>query len=74
MIQHSLSSGSFSIYTNPDVVPVELDGAVKNVVAIAGRRCARIGLPHKRDGGYNKSGSRNDCTGTRLAAAGGAGE
>jgi glycerol-3-phosphate dehydrogenase (NAD(P)+) len=35
MIQHSSSSGSFSIYTNPDVVRVELGGAVKLVVAIA---------------------------------------
>jgi len=35
MIQHSLSSGSFRVYTNTDVVGVELGGAVKNVVAIA---------------------------------------
>jgi len=35
MIQHSLSSSSFRIYTNTDVVGVELGGAVKNVVAIA---------------------------------------
>jgi glycerol-3-phosphate dehydrogenase (NAD(P)+) len=35
MIQRSLSSGSFRIYTNTDVVGVELGGAVKNVVAIA---------------------------------------
>ena len=35
MIQRSLSSSSFRIYTNTDVVGVELGGAVKNVVAIA---------------------------------------
>jgi glycerol-3-phosphate dehydrogenase (NAD(P)+) len=35
MIQRSLSSVSFRIYTNTDVVGVELGGAVKNVVAIA---------------------------------------
>lgn len=35
MIQRSLSSASFRIYTNTDVVGVELGGAVKNVVAIA---------------------------------------
>jgi glycerol-3-phosphate dehydrogenase (NAD(P)+) len=35
MIQRSLSSGSFRIYTNTDVIGVELGGAVKNVVAIA---------------------------------------
>ncbi|MGH7865323.1 MAG: NAD(P)H-dependent glycerol-3-phosphate dehydrogenase, partial [Candidatus Binataceae bacterium] len=35
MIQSSLSSGSFRIYTNTDVMGVELGGSVKNVVAIA---------------------------------------
>jgi glycerol-3-phosphate dehydrogenase (NAD(P)+) len=35
MIQHALSSGSFRIYTNTDVLGVELGGAIKNVVAIA---------------------------------------
>jgi glycerol-3-phosphate dehydrogenase (NAD(P)+) len=35
MIQRSLSSASFRIYTNTDVAGVELGGAVKNVVAIA---------------------------------------
>lgn len=35
MIQHSLSSSSFRVYSNTDVVGVELGGAVKNVVAIA---------------------------------------
>ncbi|HKA18716.1 MAG TPA: NAD(P)H-dependent glycerol-3-phosphate dehydrogenase [Blastocatellia bacterium] len=35
VIQHALSSGSFRIYTNTDVVGVELGGAIKNVVAIA---------------------------------------
>src|SRR5262249_13681621 len=34
-IQGSLSSGSFRVYTNTDVIGVELGGAVKNVVAIA---------------------------------------
>jgi glycerol-3-phosphate dehydrogenase (NAD(P)+) len=35
LIQQSLSSSLFRIYTNTDVVGVELGGAVKNVVAIA---------------------------------------
>jgi len=35
MIQRSLSSNFFRIYTNTDVIGVELGGAVKNVVAIA---------------------------------------
>jgi len=35
LIQRSLSAGVFRVYTNTDVVGVELGGAVKNVVAIA---------------------------------------
>jgi len=35
LIQRSLSAGVFRVYTNADVVGVELGGAVKNVVAIA---------------------------------------
>ena len=35
LIQHSMSSSLFRIYTNTDVVGVEFGGAVKNVVAIA---------------------------------------
>ncbi|PYP88045.1 MAG: glycerol-3-phosphate dehydrogenase [Blastocatellia bacterium AA13] len=35
VVQHSLSSSSFRIYTNDDVIGVELCGAVKNVVAIS---------------------------------------
>jgi glycerol-3-phosphate dehydrogenase (NAD(P)+) len=34
-VQRELSSASFRIYTNEDVIGVELGGAVKNVVAIA---------------------------------------
>jgi len=35
LVQRSLSSSVFRVYTNNDVVGVELGGAVKNVVAIA---------------------------------------
>ena len=35
LIQRSLSAGVFRVYTNADVIGVELGGAVKNVVAIA---------------------------------------
>ena len=34
-LQRLFSSGSFRVYTNPDVVGCELGGALKNVVAIA---------------------------------------
>ena len=35
LIQRSMSAGVFRVYTNTDVVGVEIGGAVKNVVAIA---------------------------------------
>jgi glycerol-3-phosphate dehydrogenase (NAD(P)+) len=35
LVQRSLSSSVFRVYTNTDVIGVELGGAVKNVVAIA---------------------------------------
>jgi len=44
MIQRTLSSGSFRIYTNTDVAGVELGGAVKNVVAIAAGVVRGLGL------------------------------
>jgi glycerol-3-phosphate dehydrogenase (NAD(P)+) len=45
-IQRRLSSGSFRVYTNTDVVGVELGGAVKNVVAIASGVVRGLGLGH----------------------------
>ncbi len=43
-IQRELSSSVFRIYTNDDVVGVELGGAVKNVVAIASGVVRGLGL------------------------------
>lgn len=34
-VQAAMTTGTFRVYTNPDVVGVELAGAVKNVVALA---------------------------------------
>jgi len=45
-VQHALSSLTFRIYVNDDVVGVELGGAVKNVIAIAAGVCAGLGLGH----------------------------
>jgi glycerol-3-phosphate dehydrogenase (NAD(P)+) len=45
-VQEELSSLSFRIYTNDDVVGVELGGAVKNVIAIAAGVSAGLGLGH----------------------------
>src|SRR5262245_18584590 len=44
IIQQSLSSNMFRIYTNTEVVGVELGGAVKNVVAIAAGVVRGLGL------------------------------
>jgi glycerol-3-phosphate dehydrogenase (NAD(P)+) len=44
MIQRELSSNVFRVYTNTDVIGVELGGAVKNVVAIAAGVVRGLGL------------------------------
>ena len=48
-VQDALSSGRFRVYTNSDVVGVEVAGAVKNVMAIATGAVAGLGL------GYNSA-------------------
>jgi glycerol-3-phosphate dehydrogenase (NAD(P)+) len=43
-LQEELSSPTFRLYTNEDVLGVELAGAMKNVVAIAAGACQGLGL------------------------------
>jgi len=45
-IQREFSDPRFRVYTNDDVVGVELGGALKNVVAIAAGVCYGLGLEH----------------------------
>jgi glycerol-3-phosphate dehydrogenase (NAD(P)+) len=45
-IQQAFNDSSFRIYTNDDVIGVELGGAVKNVIAIAAGVCDGLGLGH----------------------------
>jgi glycerol-3-phosphate dehydrogenase (NAD(P)+) len=44
MVQRNLSSNVFRVYTNSDVVGVEMGGAVKNVVAIAAGVVRGLGM------------------------------
>ncbi len=45
-VQREFSDPFFRVYTNDDVVGVELGGALKNVVAIAAGVCDGLGLGH----------------------------
>ena len=45
-VQQEFSDASFRVYTNSDVVGVELGGALKNVVAIAAGICDGLGFGH----------------------------
>lgn len=65
-IQREFSSGSLRLYTNDDVVGVELGGSLKNVIAIAAGIVAGLGL------GYNSNAAlvtRGIAEITRLAVA-----
>ncbi len=46
MVQREFSDPAFRVYTNDDVVGVELGGALKNIVAIAAGVCHGLGLGH----------------------------
>jgi glycerol-3-phosphate dehydrogenase (NAD(P)+) len=45
-VQREFSDPSFRVYTNDDVVGVELGGSLKNVIAIAAGVCDGLGLGH----------------------------
>lgn len=45
-VQQEFSGPSFRVYTNSDIIGVELGGALKNIVAIAAGICDGLGLGH----------------------------
>jgi glycerol-3-phosphate dehydrogenase (NAD(P)+) len=45
-VQTEFSDPSFRVYTNDDLIAVELGGALKNTIAIAAGVCAGLGLGH----------------------------
>ena len=45
-VQHEFSDAAFRVYTNDDLIGVELGGALKNIIAIAAGVCDGLGLGH----------------------------
>jgi glycerol-3-phosphate dehydrogenase (NAD(P)+) len=71
-LQEELSAPALRIYTNDDVIGVELGGALKNVIAIAAGIAAGLGLGHNSAAAIM---TRGVAEITRLAVAcGGRGE
>lgn len=67
-VQREFSDPRFRVYTNEDVIGVELGGALKNIIAIAAGVCAGLGLGHNSVAGLI---TRGLAEMTRLVVASG---
>ena len=65
-VQRELGDPAFRIYSNDDVIGVELGGALKNIIAIAAGVCDGMGLGHNSIAGLI---TRGLAEMTRLVAA-----
>ncbi|HTD54882.1 MAG TPA: NAD(P)H-dependent glycerol-3-phosphate dehydrogenase [Silvibacterium sp.] len=65
-VQREFGSGTLRLYTNDDVIGVELGGALKNVIAIAAGMVAGLGLGHNSTAALI---TRGVAEVTRLAVA-----
>ena len=65
-VQRELGDPAFRIYSNEDVIGVELGGALKNIIAIAAGVCDGLGLGHNSIAGLI---TRGLAEMTRLVAA-----
>jgi glycerol-3-phosphate dehydrogenase (NAD(P)+) len=78
-IQAEFSDGGLRVYTNNDLVGVELGGALKNVIAIAAGVCEGLGLGHNTAAALITRGLAEmtrlavECGGKRETMAGRAG-
>jgi glycerol-3-phosphate dehydrogenase (NAD(P)+) len=46
LVQEACNDSRFRVYTNDDIIGVELGGALKNIIAIAAGVCSGLGLGH----------------------------
>ena len=69
LLQNALSSHILRLYTNEDMIGVELGGALKNVVAIGSGICIGAGLGHSARAALMTRGFRDMCkVATELGA------
>ena len=67
-VQEVFARPYFRVYSNPDLIGVELGGAMKNVMAIAAGVSDGLGLGHSSRGAHHPRAGRDDPVGVSLGA------